>query len=142
MEVDGIEAQQRSGDNNFDNESAKPINDQVITESNIPRERVPELIRRLHQVLSLYETISLVKTMPRKKQRPSQDANGSDLQILTQPIELTLSPAAFCNGANIDNPLRQLTILVEPLTSIFDLEKLVLCIFKIVHPFYVAFCQR
>lgn len=125
-----------------DEDSDDETKEQKSVEKNQPQEFVPEFVRRLHQILSFYEAVSVFKAMPAGNPSSTRGgSNGADLQALTQPLELTFVPSVF-GRRSVDRPLRPLSIFVEPLTKMSALEKLILSTFRIVNPSYVDFCRR
>jgi hypothetical protein len=138
---DGETQRDEDNEDEEDEESDDEAKEKQIPENKPSQER-PELVRRLHQVLSFYETISMVKLAPASNQRSAHGGStGGDLQALTQPLEITLAPTIF-RRASAETPLRHLTVLVEPLTTMDALERIILCTFRILNPSYVTFCRR
>jgi hypothetical protein len=137
------ETQHDDDNDDEDEDSDDETKEQKIAETKPSHECMPEFIRRLHQVLSFYETVSMVKAIPASNQSSSQSSsNGVDLQALTQPLEVTFYPSIFGRRANADRPLRPLAVFVEPLTKMNALEKLILSTFRIINPSYVEFYRR
>jgi hypothetical protein len=99
-----------------------------------------ELVRRLHQVLSLYEGVQVISTSAEKVVGSSTD-RGGDLQALTKPIEIHLSPSAF-NESECVSPRIGSTIFAEPLVPFADLKLHILRTYRLRDPGYLSFCER
>lgn len=100
---------------------------------------VSEFLRRLHQVLSFYEGVQVLSTSVEKLGGLNSTANAGDLQALTKPIELQLSPSEFNNsGAHV----RQSVIFAEPLIPFADLQRHILRTYRIFDPLYLSHCKR
>jgi hypothetical protein len=100
-----------------------------------------ELLRRLHQVLSLYEN---VPTLPSVHSRVGRGTlKLGELQSLTKPLQLRLIPIAGKrdNLATLKDRIL-LNLHVEPLTSVKDLSNHVLRTCSTSHPVYKSFCRR
>ena len=104
-------------------------------------ESVPEILRRLHQVLSLYENVTLLQhSLQRAK---SSGGKPGDLQSLTKPLEVRLSPLVSrkrCTAAHLRN--FTMNLYAEPLMSVADLQLHILRAGRITHPTYIGFCRR
>jgi hypothetical protein len=103
--------------------------------------RTPELLRRLHQVLALYENVTLPPNA--RPRQGSSGPRGGELQSLSKPIELCLVPLP--SGNQLKSRLHNsnaLAIHGEPLMSVEDLSRYVLRTSRVSHPYYVAFCRR
>ena len=106
----------------------------VKDENQIAQRGNPEIIRRLHKVLSFNETL------PSKGNvlGASRSARKS-LKSLIQPIDIQLWAGESSNVCPLLNPL---LLRTEPLVSIEDIELHILRTCKFSHPSYVSFCQR
>jgi hypothetical protein len=91
-----------------------------------------ELLRRLQQVLSLYERVTIGPTLYEKKSPP-----GGDLHALTKPLEIHLKPSSF--EETLLSPLC-LVVHAEPLISVADLQLHVLRCCSSLDPNYASFC--
>lgn len=96
-----------------------------------------ELMRRLHQVLSLHETAVVSPCLEAAKK-----ASGSELQSLTKTVELHLVPtiddeipASFGND-------KKLVVHAEPLLPVCDLASQLLRSFAFLEPTYLDFYRR
>eukprot|EP00523_Entomoneis_sp_CCMP467_P011379 CAMPEP_0168719860 /NCGR_PEP_ID=MMETSP0724-20121128/1260_1 /TAXON_ID=265536 /ORGANISM="Amphiprora sp., Strain CCMP467" /LENGTH=2785 /DNA_ID=CAMNT_0008766435 /DNA_START=18 /DNA_END=8372 /DNA_ORIENTATION=- len=92
-----------------------------------------ELLRRLQQILSLHERVSGAGA-------PRKTSNGSDLQVLTTPLDLELLPSSFSEP--VPCARNRLAIKAEPLLALSELELHVLRGCIPLHPRYLLFCQR
>ena len=103
--------------------------------------RAPELLRRLHQVLSLYENVALLQhALQRTK---SSGVKAGDLQSLTKPLEIRLSPIVSRKRSNSSHLRRaSMNIYAEPLMAVADLQLHILRTGRTTHPTYIAFCRR
>lgn len=103
--------------------------------------KMPELLRRIHQILSLYENVATAP-QPYRKPQSSEDKSG-DLQSLTKPLKIRLLPSVSRKRPNTSS-LRgcSMDICAEPLVSVADLESHVLRTCSLAHPKYLAFCRR
>mmetsp|Transcript_107411 Transcript_107411/g.160678 ORF Transcript_107411/g.160678 Transcript_107411/m.160678 type:complete len:1394 (+) Transcript_107411:1-4182(+) len=100
-----------------------------------------ELLRRLHQVLSLYEDVPALPSVH------SQAGRGSwrlgELQSLTKPLLLRLTPSSGTEDSPaIWKDLVSPVLHVEPLTSIEELSKQVLQRCAASQHVYSCFCRR
>ncbi|KAL7561760.1 hypothetical protein ACA910_013300 [Epithemia clementina (nom. ined.)] len=99
-----------------------------------------ELLRRLQQVLTLHERVSVMGAPPRRKPtNTSGSAGGADLQVLTSPLELELLPSSF--GEPAPCARNRLLLQAEPLLPLAELELHVLRASVLLDPGYIAFCQ-
>jgi hypothetical protein len=96
-----------------------------------------ELLRRLHQVLSLNENVQIASSSSRQDLNSSK---GGDLQALTKLLEIHLSPSA-CEPLCVQ-PQLESTVFAEPLLSADDLRLHVLRIYRPIDPDYLIFCER
>ena len=94
-----------------------------------------ELLRRLQQVLTLHERVSAVGLPSRRKA-----SNGTDLQVLTAPLELELLPSSFSEP--VPCARNQLILKAEPLLHLSEVELHVLRGCVPLDPGYQLFCQR
>jgi hypothetical protein len=106
-----------------------------------PVSQMPELLRRIHQILSLYENVATAP-QPYRKPQSSEDKSG-DLQSLTKPLKIRLLPSVSRKRPNTSS-LRgcSMDICAEPLVSVANLESHVLRTCSLAHPKYLAFCRR
>lgn len=100
-----------------------------------------EILRRLHQILSFYESVQVFSTSSEKSSGPNVTPNSGDLQALTNPIELQISPSAY-GVAEIVSPKIRSDIYAEPLIPFVDLQLQVLRTYKVNDPMYASFCRR
>lgn len=98
-----------------------------------------ELLRRLQQVLSLHERVSVMGGPPRRKPTNANGSTGSDLQALTLPLELKLLPSSF--GEPVPCARNRLLLQAEPLLPLAELELHVLRGSVPLDAGYMAFCQ-
>jgi hypothetical protein len=98
-----------------------------------------ELLRRLHQILSLREGVTL-RFMLADDVAASNEVKGSDLQALTKSIEVKLSPSSFSSEA--EESTSALVVNAEPLVPVKDLTQHILRSFKVSDPSYVEFSKR
>jgi hypothetical protein len=91
-----------------------------------------ELLRRLQQVLSLYERVTIGPTLYEKKSPP-----GGDLHALTKPLEIHLKPSSFEETS--PSPF-SLVVHAEPLIPVADLQLHVLRCCSSLDPSYASFC--
>lgn len=94
-----------------------------------------ELLRRLQQVLSLYENVNISTVSTNKKVAP-----GGDMQSLTKAIELHLSPSTFDETTSF-TPTK-LVLHAEPLAAMSDVKRHILRCCGTVDPAYEAYCRR
>jgi hypothetical protein len=101
----------------------------------------PELLRRLHQVLSLYENVALMQ--PAHQRTGSPGPRVGDLQILNKPLEIRLFPFVS-RQRPISAHVRKFSMSVhaEPLMAVSDLERHVLRTCCLTHSTHVSFCRR
>lgn len=107
-----------------------PVND----ENRIAKGGNPEIVRRLHKVLSFNETLS-----SKGNGLGASSSAQKSLKSLIQPIDIQLWAGESSNVSPLLNPL---LLRTEPLVSIEDIELYVLRTCKFSHPSYVSFCQR
>lgn len=94
-----------------------------------------ELLRRLQQVLSLYENVNVSTVVVGKK----TSASG-DLQALTKPIELHLQPSSF--GEECSFVPSKLVLHSEPLVALDDIKRHILRCCGTIDPNYKDYCRR
>lgn len=94
-----------------------------------------ELLRRLQQVLSLYENVNVSAVSGNKK-----TAASGDMQSLTKSIELHLRPSTF-DEANSLVPSK-LVLHSEPLVALEDIKRHILRCCGTIDPPYEAYCRR
>lgn len=99
-----------------------------------------ELLRRLQQILSSFENVTVLSSSPDRKDGAPAGSQGADLQALTKPIEVHLYPSAFGESGATSNP--RLVVHAEPLVQIADLELHVLRTCKLNNISYDEFCRR
>lgn len=100
------------------------------------REQTPELLRRLHQVLTLYENVTSLRNSPSSQKL-------SSLQSLTTPVEISLTPVNLeCQKKGKRSPSQgEMSILAEPLVSVKDLSMQVFRACKVSNPYWTSYCQ-
>uniref|UniRef100_A0A7S3KWR1 HECT domain-containing protein n=1 Tax=Amphora coffeiformis TaxID=265554 RepID=A0A7S3KWR1_9STRA len=94
-----------------------------------------ELLRRLQQVLSLYENVNVSAVTGGKR-----SAAGGDLQSLTKPIELHLRPSTFGETGPLFSS--RLVLNSEPLVAFSDIKRHILRCCGTMDPLYEAYCRR
>ena len=116
--------------------------DKVMTDGEKDRNGFykPELLRRLHQVLSLYEN---VPSLPNVHNRVGRGGlKLGELQSLTKPLQLRLTPIAKQKGTQGSRKVETTVNLdVEPLTSVEDLSNHILRTCKVSNSLYSTFCR-
>jgi hypothetical protein len=132
--LDGSDDDEEGSDDGTDSNDGKENTEHIVRKT----KQKPELLRRLHMVLSLYEDVA---TLP--KARRKSGPKGGELQSLTKPIQLCLLPLASRDGHET-KMLRsnELTVHVEPLMTVGGLSRYVLRTCRVSHPSYLAFCRR
>ena len=98
---------------------------------------VSELVRRLQQVISLYEDVTVFPTS--FENREAHHGNN-ELQSLKKPLSLTLKPSQFEEHAASGNV--DLLFSVEPLLVIKDLEGQILRSSRLNTSAYQSYCSR
>jgi hypothetical protein len=101
---------------------------------------VSEILRRLHQILSFYESVQVLSTST-EKATGLNTPSGGDLQSLTKPIELHLTPSD-CHIDAKDSPSTKAVVYAEPLIQFSDLQLHVLRTYRILDIAYTVFCSR
>lgn len=96
-----------------------------------------ELLRRIHQILSLYETAREVSTSTQTLNVTGGDKGRSDLHALTKAIEIHFKKEKHGNVVEAG-----LSILAEPLVPMSDLEMQILRSSRIEDSAYLSFCHR
>lgn len=99
-------------------------------------EAAQELLRRLHQILSLRENLQLAFLLIEDCGRVNE-VKGSDLQSLTRPMEIKLCPTSLTMN---DGSEKSLLLYAEPLVPMLDLKRHILRSFQLSDPSYVDFC--
>jgi len=103
--------------------------------------QLPEILRRLHQVLALHEE---VRTIDEGNYNKKADVSPGDLRSLKQPIKLRLTqqeaPGSWKREK--ERSERDVTIFCEPLVSVDDLSHQILKTASNTHPEYVSFCRK
>ena len=97
-----------------------------------------ELLRRLHQILTFYESVPVLTMSIEKSSGQSATGNG-DLHELTKPIELLLSPSFHETSGTSPKP--QSVIYAEPLIPLADLQLHVIRAHRINDDAYMSYCQ-
>lgn len=122
-------------------DETEPIDDSSKSSNQIleNKKKLPEIVRRLHCVLSFNETLSSV---PSASKGDGVDGSKGALKSLTQPIDIQLWPSNESQPNSMCPLVTPMAIATEPLVSIEDIELQVLRTVKCNHPSYVAFCQR
>lgn len=100
-----------------------------------------EILRRLHQILSFYESVQVFSTSTEKASGQNLPTNAGDLQALTKPIELHLSPSGFSRAGSV-TPISPSVVYAEPLIPFADLQLHVLRTYRVIDPLYTSFCER
>lgn len=96
-----------------------------------------ELVRRLHQIVSLYEEVPVFRASFEK----SNGSSGSnELQSLKRSVALTLSPSLFEEHAG--SSCSDIRLSAEPLLEMKDLERQVLRGATLSSPAYHSYCTR
>jgi len=107
----------------------------------VPAKQLPELLRRLHQVLALHEDVSTIDVA-----RKEGGVSSSDLRSLKKPIKIRHTQDA--TGGTRKRVIQQhqrgrdVTIHVEPLVSIDDLSRQILKTAANTVSEYVNFCRK
>lgn len=122
-----------SHDDNADNENIYQISTQCRDMAYAFRSS--ELLRRLHQVLSLNENVQITSLSTRNDLSSSK---GGDLQSLTKLLEIHLSPSE----SSVVKPKLDSVVFIEPLLSADDLKLHVLRIYSVLDTEYSAFCEK
>lgn len=99
----------------------------------------PEIFRRLHKVLSFNETLSSGPISPKGAELGS---GKGTLKSLTQPIEVQLWPSNESQTSLLSPASTPMTLKIEPLVCLEDVELHVLRTCKVAHPTYLCFCQQ
>ncbi len=93
-----------------------------------------ELLRRIHQVLTLYENVKQVSTSSQTLDVAGGDKGRSDLHALTKAIEIQIKR---------ENQAKEgLSFFAEPLISMLDVEMQILRSSRISDSTYVSYCRR
>jgi len=109
---------------------------QIVCEREIPFfAEASELLRRLQQVLSLYENVNVSAVTGGKR-----SAAEGDLQSLTKLIELHLYPSTFGETGSLFPS--KLVLHSEPLVALKDIKRHILRCCGTIDPLYQAFCRR
>ncbi len=93
-----------------------------------------ELLRRIHQVLTLYENVKQVSTSSQTLDVAGGDKGRSDLHALTKAIEIQIRKENQVNEG--------LSFFAEPLISMLDVEMQILRSSRISEPTYISYCRR
>lgn len=99
-------------------------------------EAAQELLRRLHQILSLRENVQLIFLLTEDSGRVNE-VKGSDLQSLTRPVEIKLCPSSLTMNDGME---KSLLLHAEPLVPMLELKRHILRSFQLSDPSYVDFC--
>jgi hypothetical protein len=100
-----------------------------------------EMLRRLHQILSFYESVQGFSALPKKTSGPNLTLSPDDLQSLTKPVELMISPSPFDASEATASKSRSV-VYAEPLIPFADLQLHVLRTYRVKDATYVSFCRR
>jgi hypothetical protein len=103
--------------------------------------QLPELLRRLHQVLALHED---VRTLNIAHFNNKNDVSPGNLRSLKELIKLRLRQQTSIGSQmqSLDEATRDVTIFSEPLVSVRDLSHQILKTASTTHPEYSAFCKK
>jgi hypothetical protein len=99
-----------------------------------------EILRRLHQVLSLYENVQILSSAE-KIFGSNGSGKGDDLQPLNKPVEIQFSPSTFNESKGVEPKTRSI-VHAEPLIQFPDLNLHVLGTYRPNDPFYSSYCNR
>ena len=97
-----------------------------------------ELLRRVHQVLSLYDGVELYSSSAWGRDVAASEKG--DLHALTKPLQLMVEQYAL--GQVKKSASRRLSLSVEPLVPVSDIELHVLRSCKVDDKAYKNYCQR
>jgi hypothetical protein len=101
-----------------------------------------ELLRRLHQILAMYERVESFDSAPEYVSTvASPDQKGSDLQNLTKPIELRLYSSSSSAPGVADEGPPALTVQVEPLVPINDVSLQILRSCRLLDESFTRHCK-
>ncbi|KAG7373198.1 HECT-domain ubiquitin-transferase [Nitzschia inconspicua] len=117
-------------DEDDDEDSSEQLLKSRLSEAKVKSQRLPGLIRRLHQVLALHEDVISFKI---KGSSRKECVSPEELRSLKAPIKIHLSQ---------QNQNRKTTIIAEPLATVEDISHQLLRTALVQHPQYSAFCQQ
>ena len=100
-----------------------------------------ELLRRLHQVLTMHERAHIASSVGDISTGQSE-SGGGDLQSLTKPIEISFAPSALADTRNSTLQDGSFRLQVEPLVPVRDLQRHILRTCISWDQAYVDFCER
>jgi hypothetical protein len=98
-----------------------------------------ELLRRLHQILTFYENVSVMAASDEKSKEQRSAGGNSDLHDLTKPMGLILLPLSYENSETSLNS--QSVIYAEPLIPLTELQLHVVRAHRINDDAYISYCQ-
>jgi len=103
--------------------------------------QLPEILRRLHQVLALHEE---VKSLNEDKCSDRDGVSPGDLRSLKQPIKVRLTQQEVKGSKQQEKHhyKSNTTIFCEPLVSVDDLSRQILKTASKTDPEYVVFCRK
>ena len=103
--------------------------------------QLPELLRRLHQVLALHEDVSTLNVAHYSNKN---DVSPGNLRSLKEVIKLRLRQQKFIGTQrqSLNQDARDVTIFAEPLVSVRDLSHQILKTASTTHPDYGVFCRK
>jgi hypothetical protein len=103
--------------------------------------QLPELLRRLHQVLALHEDVSTLNVAHYSNKN---DVSPGNLRSLKELIKLRLRQQKFIGTQKqtLNQDPRDVTIFAEPLVSVHDLSHQILKTASTTHPDYGIFCRK
>lgn len=122
-------------DDGYDDQDAyletKDVNSKVA--------QLPELFRRLHQVLSLHEDVGKLAALNIGK---TGAGLSSELNALTKPVRIALIPGHSAQNKQHKLHTVVVTLEVEPLVSVEDISRQVLKTAATTNAQYVSFCRK
>jgi len=130
-------------DGNVANDFGFRIHSEPKTKKNetLSGKNLPELLRRLHQVLALHEDVSTLSVL---HYGHNNDISPGNLRSLKEPIKLRLRhiKSIATERQTMDQDSQHISIFCEPLVSIKDLSRQILKIASKTHPDYGEFCRK
>jgi hypothetical protein len=99
-------------------------------------EGASEILRRIHQVLSLYENVQVISF----SDKLLESSSVRTMQSLAKPMEIHLSPRMF-NGNEHASTQKRSLIYAEPVIPFVDLCSHILRAFKVDNPLYISYCR-
>lgn len=135
MNANADDDEYEGSDDGYDEQDANPDS----KDEKMKDKQLPELFRRLHQVLSLHENVATIGVLNDGR----MDAvPTSELQSLTKPIRILLIPATSVQQRQDVLKNGALTLQVEPLVSVEDISRQLLKSAATTNRQYVAFCRN